>query len=139
MTEPLAVTREGRTLIVAINRPERRNAVDLATSRALHRAFLEFDTDTEADIAILTGNGGAFCAGADLRALSSGERKPVEADGDFAPMGPTRLKLSKPVDLLPVVPSFIRRVCSGYAPDWGRVANSIGVSPLRLECGRWVL
>ena len=97
MTEPLAVTREGRTLIVAINRPERRNAVDLATSRALHQAFLEFDADMDADIAILTGNGGAFCAGADLRALSEGERKPVEADGDFAPMGPTRLKLSKPV------------------------------------------
>ena len=48
-------------------------------------------------MAILTGNGGAFCAGADLRALAEGERKPVEPDGDFAPMGPTRLKLSKPV------------------------------------------
>jgi enoyl-CoA hydratase len=97
MTEPLAVTREGRTFVVAINRPERRNAVDLATARALHGAFLEFDADVEADIAILTGNGGAFCAGADLRALSEGERKPIELDGDFAPMGPTRLKLSKPV------------------------------------------
>lgn len=95
MTEPLAVTREGRTLIVAINRPERRNAVDLATARALHGAFLEFDTDAEADVAILTGKGGAFCAGADLRALSEGERKPIELDGNFAPMGPTRLKLSK--------------------------------------------
>lgn len=97
MTEPLVVTREGRTLIVAINRPERRNAVDLATARALHGAFLDFDADMEADVAILTGNGGAFCAGADLRALSEGERKPIELDGDFAPMGPTRLKLSKPV------------------------------------------
>jgi enoyl-CoA hydratase len=97
MTEQLAVTREGRTFIVAINRPERRNAVDLATARALHGAFLDFDADMEADVAILTGNGGAFCAGADLRALSEGERKPIELDGDFAPMGPTRLKLSKPV------------------------------------------
>jgi enoyl-CoA hydratase len=97
MTEPLAITREGRTLVVAINRPERRNAVDLITARALHRAFMEFDADTHVDVAILTGNGGAFCAGADLRALSEGERKPIEPDGDFAPMGPTRLKLSKPV------------------------------------------
>ena len=77
MTEPLAVTREGRTLIVAINRPERRNAVDLTTARALYQAFIEFDVDAEADVAILTGNGGAFCAGADLRALSEGERKPA--------------------------------------------------------------
>ena len=97
MTEPLAITREGRTLVVAINRPERRNVVDLATARALHRAFIEFDADAEADVAILTGNGGAFCAGADLRALNEGERKPIEPDGDFAPMGPTRLKLSKPI------------------------------------------
>jgi enoyl-CoA hydratase len=97
MTKPLAVTREGRTFIVAINRPERRNAVDLATARALHGAFLDFYADMDADVAILTGNGGAFCAGADLRALSEGESKPIELDGDFAPMGPTRLKLSKPV------------------------------------------
>ena len=97
MTEPLGVTREGRTLIVAINRPKRRNAVDLATALALHRAFVEFDADGDVDVAILTGNGGAFCAGADLHALTEGERKPIEPDGDFAPMGPTRLKLSKPV------------------------------------------
>jgi enoyl-CoA hydratase len=97
MSETLTIGRDGRTVIVAINRPERRNAVDLATAQALHRAFLEFDADAGADIAILTGNGGAFCAGADLRALSEGERKPVAPDGDFAPMGPTRLKLSKPV------------------------------------------
>jgi len=51
MTDPLAVTHEGRTLIVAINRPERRNAVDLATARALHWAFIEFDADGEADVA----------------------------------------------------------------------------------------
>jgi len=68
MTEPLAVTCQGRTLIVAINRPERRNAVDLATARALHGTFLEFEADAEADVAILTGNGGAFRAGADPRA-----------------------------------------------------------------------
>lgn len=97
MSEPLIISRDGRTVIVAINRPERRNAINLATAQALHRAFLEFDADASADVAILTSNGGAFCAGADLRALSEGERKPIAAEGDFAPMGPTRLKLSKPV------------------------------------------
>lgn len=97
MNAPLSITRKNRTLIVAINRPERRNAVDLATARALYDAFRDFDADAEADVAILTGNGGAFCAGADLRALAEGERKPIEADGDLAPMGPTRLVLGKPV------------------------------------------
>ncbi|MCA3755349.1 MAG: crotonase/enoyl-CoA hydratase family protein, partial [Phenylobacterium sp.] len=49
------------------------------------------------DVAILTGAGGAFCAGADLQALAAGERKPVDPDGVFAPMGPTRMRLGKPV------------------------------------------
>ncbi len=97
MNAPLSIARKNRTLIVAIDRPERRNAVDLATARALYDAFRDFDADAEADVAILTGNGGAFCAGADLRALAEGERKPIEPDGDLAPMGPTRLVLGKPV------------------------------------------
>jgi enoyl-CoA hydratase len=46
---------------------------------------------------VFTGAGGTFCAGADLKAVAEGERRPVEKDGDFGPMGPTRLKLSKPV------------------------------------------
>lgn len=94
---PLAITRQDRILIVAIDRPERRNAVDPVTAEALYRAFRDFDADAAADIAILTGSGGAFCAGADLRALAEGERKPIAPDGDFGPMGPTRLVLSKPV------------------------------------------
>src|SRR5208282_2884585 len=49
------------------------------------------------DVAVLTGAGGAFCAGADLKALAEGERRPVEPEGEFGPMGPTRLKLGKPV------------------------------------------
>lgn len=88
---------EGRVTVVTIERPERRNAVDLPTAQALVAAFQAFDADASADVAILTGAGGAFCAGADLQALAAGERKPVEADGVFAPMGPTRLRLSKPV------------------------------------------
>lgn len=86
-----------RVTIVTIERPARRNAVDLETALALRAAFKAFDIDPDADVGILTGAGGAFCAGADLRALAEGERKPIEATGDFAPMGPTRLRLGKPV------------------------------------------
>jgi enoyl-CoA hydratase len=86
-----------RITVVTIERPERRNAVDLATANALIDAFRTFDRADDADVAILTGAGGAFCAGADLHALAAGERKPYRPDGDFAPMGPTRLRLGKPV------------------------------------------
>lgn len=93
----ISLTKHKRVTIVTIERPERRNAVDLATAQALLAAFKVFDTDPDADVAILTGAGGAFCAGADLRALAGGERKPIAPTGDFAPMGPTRLRLTKPV------------------------------------------
>jgi len=82
--------------VVTLNRPERRNAVDAATAAALASAFRRFDTDPSASVAVLTGAGGTFCAGADLKALGEGEVRPVVAEGD-GPMGPTRLRLSKPV------------------------------------------
>jgi len=97
MKPTISVRAEGRVAIVTIERPERRNAVDLATARALCDAFKRFDADEGSDVAVLTGTGGAFCAGADLKALAEGETRPVEPDGDFAPMGPTRLMLGKPV------------------------------------------
>lgn len=97
MTAPLLTQTDHRITTITINRPDRRNAVDLQTAVALIAAFKAFDADADADVAILTGAGGAFCAGADLQALAAGERKPVDPDGDFAPMGPTRLRLSKPV------------------------------------------
>lgn len=78
---------------MTIERPERRNAVDLATALARIDAFQVFDRASDADVVVLTGAGGAFCAGADLHALAAGERKPYAPDGDFAPMGPTRLRL----------------------------------------------
>ncbi|HTR12195.1 MAG TPA: crotonase/enoyl-CoA hydratase family protein [Roseiarcus sp.] len=87
----------GRVAIVTIERPERRNAVDLRTARALYEAFKRFDADEGADVAILTGAGGYFCAGADLNALAEGEPNRFEPEGDFGPMGPTRLALAKPV------------------------------------------
>ncbi len=97
MSQTVTVERRGRIAVVSISRPERRNAVDLPTARALYEAFKAFDGDTGLDVAVFTGKGGAFCGGADLKAIAAGERRPVELDGDFAPMGPTRLKLSKPV------------------------------------------
>lgn len=98
MSEPkVVVERDGPVTTVIINRPEVRNAVDNATAEALADAFRAFDDDDEQKVAVLWGAGGCFCAGADLKAIASGERKArYTADGD-GPMGPSRLKLSKPV------------------------------------------
>lgn len=82
--------------MVTINRPSRRNAVDGATARALSAAFREFDADESVAVAVLTGAGGHFCAGADLKALAAGDQREMGPDGD-GPMGPTRMRLSKPV------------------------------------------
>ncbi len=82
--------------VVTIDRPQQRNAVDLATARELANLFRSFDADRTLAVAILTGAGGHFCAGADLKAFAQGERRPVAVDGD-GPMGPTRMLLSKPV------------------------------------------
>jgi enoyl-CoA hydratase len=83
-------------LVVQIERPEHRNAVDSATALELAAAFREFDADARSDVAILTGAAGHFCAGADLKAYARGDRRKVAQDGD-GPMGPTRMRLSKPV------------------------------------------
>ncbi len=86
-------------LIVTINRPEVRNCVDGETAAQLAAAFRAFEQDTQLRVAILTGAGGHFCAGADLKAVASGDASRanrIAADGD-GPMGPTRMQLSKPV------------------------------------------
>ena len=85
-----------RVAVVTLHRPERRNAVDAATAAALADAFRRFDTDEAADVAVLHGDGGTFCAGADLKAFSEGRGNRIAEDGD-GPMGPTRLRLGKPV------------------------------------------
>ena len=92
------VERRGPVTVVTINRPDVRNAVDTEHAQALFDAFLAFDADPDASVAVLTGAGGAFCAGADLKAVSTGSIKaePPGTDGP-APMGPSRLLLSKPV------------------------------------------
>jgi enoyl-CoA hydratase len=88
--------RDGALLVVTIDRPERRNAVDGATARALAGAFRAFDLDPELSVAVLAGAGEHFCAGADLKALAEGDVHDLAIDGD-GPMGPTRMRLGKPV------------------------------------------
>ena len=90
------VDRAGPVTTVVLNRPDRRNAVDRATAEALADAFRSFDADPEARVAVLWGDGGTFCAGADLQAIAAGDPNRVAPDGD-GPMGPTRMLLSKPV------------------------------------------
>src|SRR5579863_4795957 len=86
----------GDVLIVTINRAEVRNAVDGATARALTDVFRGFDADSSSRVAVLTGTAGTFCAGADLKALATGQGNTLSEEGD-GPMGPTRMLLSKPV------------------------------------------
>jgi len=88
--------KNGPVTTIIINRPEVRNAVDGPTAEALVEAFRTFEADPEARVAVLTGAGGHFCAGADLKAISDGRANRLEEDGD-GPMGPSRLQLEKPV------------------------------------------
>ena len=88
---------DGNILIVTINRPTRRNAVNREAALALYDVFKAFDADGSLSVAILSGAEGHFCAGADLQAVAAGKGNPVRPDGDMGPMGPTRLELSKPV------------------------------------------
>jgi enoyl-CoA hydratase len=90
------VERAGPVTIVVLSRPEVRNAVDRTTADDLAAAFRAFDADEGALVGVLHGEGGTFCAGADLKAFGDGRGNRVEGDGD-GPMGPTRMVLSKPV------------------------------------------
>ena len=88
--------RDQDVLIVTINRPEVRNAIDIATSKVLFEAFEEYERDDGASVAVLTGAGGTFCAGADLKAIAAGQRRTLVEEGP-GPLGPTRMVLGKPV------------------------------------------
>lgn len=83
-------------LVITIDRPGRRNAVDGQTALQLRDAFERFDRDAALSVAILTGAGGTFCAGADLKAIAEGTGPRVEP-GEGGPLGPTWMALSKPV------------------------------------------
>ncbi len=87
---------EGEIAVVTINRPEVKNAVNRPTAEALAAAFRRFDADESLSVAILAGAGGTFCAGADLKAVASGQGNRVTAQGD-GPLGCTRMLLSKPI------------------------------------------
>jgi len=102
--------RKDRTLVVRISRPEARCAVDPETAKALFDAFMAFENDADLDVAILTGTGGGFCAGFDLKTAADGSAldwiDAVAIPDDWSdpisqpqpgPMGPSRLMLSKPV------------------------------------------
>lgn len=94
----VTVTTERRdaVLVVQVDRPDRRNAVDRRTAQALADAFRRFDADADLAVAVLYGAGGHFCAGADLKAVAEGAPNRLESTGD-APMGPSRMQLTKPV------------------------------------------
>jgi enoyl-CoA hydratase len=94
--DSVRIERDGPVTTVLLSRPERRNALDGPTAAALARAFRAFDADPEAAVAVLHGEGGAFCAGADLHAAGTEIGNRVSPGGD-GPMGPTRLRLCKPV------------------------------------------
>lgn len=81
---------------VVLSRPEVRNAVDRATAEALAEAFRAFEADPEARVGVLWGDHGTFCAGADLKAVAEGTPNRLAPDGD-GPMGPSRMRLDKPV------------------------------------------
>jgi enoyl-CoA hydratase len=100
------VERDGAVTTVILDRPHARNAVDGPSALALHTAFDEFDRDESASVAVLWGDNGTFCAGADLKAIGTPESNPTHrprAGSDVAgpaapaPMGPSRMVLSKPV------------------------------------------
>ena len=104
----IRVERDGAVTTVILDRRHARNAVDPDTARALHQAFMEFEADDDASVAVFCGEHGTFCAGADLKAVSSGDLETYLGELDPpddaeqvtrspAPMGPSRLLLSKPV------------------------------------------
>ena len=120
-SEAVRVEREGPVSTVLLSRPDRRNAVDGATAQALADAFREFDADDEAAVAVLHGEGGVFCAGADLKTAGTEDGNRVAPDGD-GPMGPSRMRLTKPViaavaghavaggpDIVAALRTFVRR------------------------------
>ncbi|OUM84695.1 MAG: enoyl-CoA hydratase [Bacillus thermozeamaize] len=92
------VERKGPVCTIILSRPEVRNAVDRQTAERLAEAFRAFEADDDLAVAVLWGEGGHFCAGADLKALAEGKGNHLSEDmSQDGPMGPTRMRLSKPV------------------------------------------
>jgi enoyl-CoA hydratase len=131
------VQRDAEVWTVTIERPRARNAVDGHTAQALADSFRAFDADPHSRVAVLTGAGGHFCGGADLKAVAAGGADMLPLNEDMTaegPMGPSRLRLTKPV---------IAAV-SGYAVAGGlelalwcdlRVADETAI--FGVFCRRW--
>lgn len=133
VTSSVRVEDDGPVRIVTLDRPAARNAIDPATADELLRVFQAFELDASARVAVLCGEGGHFCAGADLKAFTTGQTYYIAPDGP-GPLGPTRLDLGKPV---------IAAV-SGYAVAGGlelalwcdlRIADETAV--FGVFCRRW--
>jgi len=92
----VSIEKEGPVTIIILSRPEVRNAVDHETAKALAEAFRSFESNKEAKVAVFSGDQGQFCAGADLKKIAEGKPNRVASAGD-GPMGPTRMRLLKPV------------------------------------------
>lgn len=93
----IQIERRGTTCLITINRPEVRNAIDGPTAAALAEALRAFDRNENLAVAVLTGSGGTFCAGFDLKAVAEGTRSLRVSEGGDGPLGVTRMLLSKPV------------------------------------------
>src|SRR5688500_13995152 len=91
------IEERGPVTVVTMDRPEVRNAVDGPTAKELIAAFESYEADADASVAILTGAAGTFCAGADLKAVATDPARANQLTEDFGPLGPTRMRLSKPV------------------------------------------